>query len=423
MLWASEQQAANIVLRGARVLDPAEGIDATLDVRIDDGVIAAVAEQRRRERSTASSTRPVSCSRPPSSTRTCTCARRAAKTRRRSRAAPPRRRPAATARSSRCRTPIRSSTPPRRSARSSRPRSARRDVPVGFLAAITRGQAGEELTEMGELADAGAVAFSDDGVPVSSAGMMRRALQYASITGRPLALHCEEPTLSRGGHVHEGAVAAELGFTAYPSVAESVMVERDLALAAFEEQPIHLLHLSAAESVAALRRAREHGVRASGEVTPHHLVLTDDAVRTLDPNVKMNPPLRAERDRVALLDALARRDDRGDRHRPRAARAPREGRAVRGCALRRHRARDGIRGALQRARRAGPAAAADAARAPVERPGAHLRARAAADRRRRARERRPARPRRRDARDRERLPLPLGELVAPRRARSRAASR
>jgi dihydroorotase len=177
-------------------------------------------------------------------------------------------------------------------------------VPVGFLAAITRGQSGDELTEMGELADAGAVAFSDDGVPVSSAGMMRRALQYASITGRPLALHCEEPSLSRGGHVHEGAAAADLGFTGYPSIGESVMVERDLALAAFEEQPIHLLHLSAAESVAALRRAREHGVRASGEVTPHHLVLTDDAVRTLDTNVKMNPPLRAERDRVALLDAL-----------------------------------------------------------------------------------------------------------------------
>jgi len=104
--------------------------------------------------------------------------------------------------------------------------------------------------------------------------------------------------------VHEGAAAAELGFTGYPSIGESVMVERDLALAAFEEQPIHLLHLSAAESVAALRRAREHGVRASGEVTPHHLVLTDEAVRSLDSNVKMNPPLRAERDRAALLDAL-----------------------------------------------------------------------------------------------------------------------
>jgi len=157
---------------------------------------------------------------------------------------------------------------------------------------------------MGELADAGAIGFSDDGVPVGSAGLMRRALQYASITGRPLALHCEERSLSHGGHVHEGAVAAELGFAGYPSVAESVMVERDLALAAYEEQRIHLLHLSAAESVAALRRAREAGVWATAEVTPHHLVLTDDAVRSLDSNVKMNPPLRAERDRLALLDAL-----------------------------------------------------------------------------------------------------------------------
>ena len=157
---------------------------------------------------------------------------------------------------------------------------------------------------MGELAETGAVAFSDDGMPVASAGLMRRALQYASSTDRPLALHCEEPTLSHGGHVHEGRVAAELGFAGYPSVAESLMVERDLALASYEGQPLHLLHLSAAESVAALRRARDAGVRASGEVTPHHLVLTDEAVRSLDSNVKMNPPLRAERDRLALLDAL-----------------------------------------------------------------------------------------------------------------------
>jgi dihydroorotase len=104
--------------------------------------------------------------------------------------------------------------------------------------------------------------------------------------------------------VHEGSVAAELGFAGYPSVAESIMVERDLALAAYEDQPLHIMHLSAAESVAALRRAREAGVRASGEVSPHHLVLTDEAVRSLDSNMKMNPPLRAESDRIALLDAL-----------------------------------------------------------------------------------------------------------------------
>ena len=178
------------------------------------------------------------------------------------------------------------------------------EIPVGFLAAITKGQGGSELTEMGELADAGAAAFSDDGVPIAAPGLMRRALQYASITGRPLALHCEEQSLSRGGHMHEGEVSAELGFTGYPSVAESLMVERDLALAAYEEQPLHLLHLSARESVEALRRGRAAGVRVTAEVTPHHLCLTDEAVRSLDPNLKMNPPLRAEEDRAALLEAL-----------------------------------------------------------------------------------------------------------------------
>jgi dihydroorotase len=184
--------------------------------------------------------------------------------------------------------------------------TARREalVPVGFMAAISKGLAGDELTEMGELADAGAAAFTDDGRPVVSAGLMRRALQYGAITGRRLALHCEEPTLSSDGQVHEGAVAAELGFAPYPSVAESAMVERDLSLAAYEERPVHLMHLSARESVAALRAARARGVDATAEVTPHHLILTDDAVRSLDPNTKMNPPLRAEEDRRALVDAL-----------------------------------------------------------------------------------------------------------------------
>ena len=184
--------------------------------------------------------------------------------------------------------------------------TARREavVPVGFMAAISRSLGGEELTEMGELADAGAAAFTDDGRPVVSAGLLQRALQYGSVTGRPLALHCEEPTLSRDGHVHEGAVSAELGLAGYPSVGESTMVERDLGLAAYEGRPVHLMHLSARESVEALARARDAGVAATGEVTPHHLVLTDDAVRSLDPNTKMNPPLRSENDRQALLDGL-----------------------------------------------------------------------------------------------------------------------
>ena len=184
--------------------------------------------------------------------------------------------------------------------------TAKRDavVPTGFMAAISKGLGGEELTEMGELADAGAAAFTDDGRPVTSAGLMRRALQYGAVTGRPLALHCEEPTLSRDGQVHEGAVCAELGFAPYPSLAESAMVERDLSLAGAEDRPVHLMHLSAEESVEALRGAQDRGIRATAEVTPHHLVLTDEAVRSFDPNVKMNPPLRADADRRALIEAL-----------------------------------------------------------------------------------------------------------------------
>jgi dihydroorotase len=303
MLSAKEQPGANIVFRGARVVDPAEGIDASLDVRIDNGVIAAVGERlETNEHRVVDATGLVLAPafvdphvhlRTPGREDEETIASGSA----------------AAAAGGYCAILAMPNTDPvvdSAAALVSLVDTARRDaaIPIGFLAAITRAQHGEELTEMAELADVGAVAFSDDGVPVSSAGLMRRALQYASITGRLLALHCEEQSLSRHGHVHAGAVAAELGFTAYPSVAESVMVERDLALAAYEEQPVHLMHLSAAESVAALRRAREAGVGASGEATPHHLVLTDEAVRSLDPNLKMNPPLRAERDRAALIDAL-----------------------------------------------------------------------------------------------------------------------
>jgi dihydroorotase len=177
-------------------------------------------------------------------------------------------------------------------------------IPTGFMATISKGLRGEELTEMAELATAGAVAFTDDGKPVASAGLLRRALQYSAVAARPLALHCEEPTLSREGQMREGAVSAELGFAGWPAVAESVMVERDLSLAAFEGRPVHLMHLSARESVEALRSALARGVQASGEASPHHLCATDELVRTLDPNVKMNPPLGTIEDRRALVEAV-----------------------------------------------------------------------------------------------------------------------
>ena len=177
-------------------------------------------------------------------------------------------------------------------------------IPVGFTAAITVGQAGQRLTEMGELADAGAAAFTDDGRPVASAGLMRRALEYNAITGRRLALHCEEPSLTHGGHMHMGAVSAELGLGGWPSLGESLGVARELSLARDTTQPLHLMHLSAHESVDLLRAAQAAGVEASAEATPHHLCLTDEAVRSLDANLKMNPPLRTAHDRSALIEAL-----------------------------------------------------------------------------------------------------------------------
>ena len=179
-------------------------------------------------------------------------------------------------------------------------------VATGFMCAITAGQLGRRLSEMGELAAAGAAAFSDDGRPVADAGILRRALQYSSMTGLKLAVHEEDTSLSAGGQMHEGAVSAELGLHGWPSVAESTMIARDLGLARHEGVPLHICHVSVADSVAEIRRARERGAQVSAEVTPHHLCLTDEAVRALDPAVsKMNPPLASAADRAALIDAVA----------------------------------------------------------------------------------------------------------------------
>jgi dihydroorotase len=177
-------------------------------------------------------------------------------------------------------------------------------VSVGFLAAITRSMSGEELTEMAELREAGAVGFTDDGWPVPSARVLRRAMQYQRLVGGVLALHEEDPDLSGDGVMHEGQVSAALGLAGIPPVSESTMIARDAALAAYEDARVHVLHVSASESVEAVARAKQAGVRLTAEVTPHHLLLTDEQVRSLDARFKMNPPLRAEEDRAALLDAL-----------------------------------------------------------------------------------------------------------------------
>ena len=303
MLFSKTAAGENLIVRGARVLDPVEEIDAVLDVRVDGGTIAEIGARldtnahrvveaegltlapafvdphvhlrtpgREDEETIASGTQAAAAG--------GYCAILAMPNTE----------------------PVVDSAAVLRSLAETA--QAEAEIPVGFLAAISKGQEGAELTEMGELADSGAVGFSDDGRPVTAPGLMRRALQYGSVTDRPLALHCEELTLSRSGQMHEGAVSAELGFAGYPSVAESLMVERDLSLAAFEGRPVHLLHLSARESVEAVRAARDAGVQATAEVTPHHLSLTDDAVRSLDSNLKMNPPLRSTDDRGALVEGL-----------------------------------------------------------------------------------------------------------------------
>jgi dihydroorotase len=184
--------------------------------------------------------------------------------------------------------------------------TARREaqVPVGFLAAITRGLGGQDLTEMAELRDAGALGFTDDGRPVASAGMLRKALQYQRLCGGVIGLHEEDPALSANGVMHEGTVSARLGLAGIPSISESTMIARDAAIAGYEDARVHFQHLSCVESVAALAAAKEAGARVSAEVCPHHLTLTHDAVRTLDSRFKMNPPLRGEADRRALVEGL-----------------------------------------------------------------------------------------------------------------------
>jgi dihydroorotase len=198
--------------------------------------------------------------------------------------------------------PVLDSAPLLRSLRDTAAREAR--ISIGFLPSITRGLAGEQLTEMAELRQEGAVGFTDDGRPVQSAGMLRKALQYQRLCGGVIALHEEDPTLSRGGAMHEGAVSAALGIGGIPSISESTMVARDAALAGYEDARVHFQHLSCVASVQAVADAKAQGWRVSTEVSPHHLLLTEQHVRCMDTRMKMNPPLATETDRQALIEGL-----------------------------------------------------------------------------------------------------------------------
>jgi dihydroorotase len=183
-------------------------------------------------------------------------------------------------------------------------RAAMCDVfPVG---AITRGLAGEEMAELGEMIQAGVRMFSDDGRCVPSTRVLRNALTYArAFDGAVIAEHCEDASLAEGGQMHEGYHSYSLGLAGQPREAEEIVVARDLALARLTGGRLHLCHLSSAGSVSLVRRAKAEGLRVTAEVTPHHLVFTDEDLRTYDSNFKVNPPLRTAEDRDALIEGLA----------------------------------------------------------------------------------------------------------------------
>jgi dihydroorotase len=183
-------------------------------------------------------------------------------------------------------------------------RASGQPVRVHPVACITRGQHGEELTEMGELVRAGAAAFSDDGKPVEKAVLLRRALEYAGMFGKPVIEHCEDRSLSENGVMHEGWVSTSLGLRGIPSIAEEVMVARDLLVAEYTGGMLHIAHVSTQGSVRLIREAKSRGVRVTAETCPHYLVLTDEAVRQYDTQAKMNPPLRSESDRREVIAGL-----------------------------------------------------------------------------------------------------------------------
>ena len=209
---------------------------------------------------------------------------------------------------------------------------------------ITVGRAGEQLAPFGELVAAGVRIFTDDGTGVQDPLLMRRAMEYSLGLDMVLAQHCEVAALTKGAVMHEGHCCSELGVPGWPSIAEELMVHRDIELSRLTGARIHILHLSTAGSVELVRRAKADGLPVTAEAAPHHISLTDEQLRGYDPVFKVNPPLRTKADIEAIVGGLARRHDRRHRHRPR----PAPGRPQ-GAPARRGAARDGRTG--DRARR------------------------------------------------------------------------
>ena len=177
-------------------------------------------------------------------------------------------------------------------------------VDVWCIGAVTHRREGKLLSNMGELAAAGVVAFSDDGAPVSDSEIMRRALEYAGMYHKPIIQHAEETSMTRGGAMNEGRTATVLGLPPIPPVAEEIMVGRDLQLVKYVGASYHVAHVSTAGTIEQIRRAKSRGMTVSCEITPHHFTLSDAAVEGFDTNMKMNPPLRSSEDVAAMKEAL-----------------------------------------------------------------------------------------------------------------------
>jgi dihydroorotase len=294
----------SILITGARVLDPSQDLDATLDILIEDGAIARV--DKRIKAANVETIDAGGLIATPGFIDLHTHLREPGQEHKETIATGTR---AAVAGGYTAVCAMANTVPPNDEravtemmlAEAARNGSCR-VYPIG---AVSRGLKGEELAELAELRTAGCVAVSDDGKPVWNAQLMRRALEYCSMLGMPVVAHEEDANLAEGGVMHEGFYSTLLGMKGIPAASEETLVARDVILAKLTNAHVHIAHLSTSGAVDAVRRARAEGVKVTCEVTPHHIALGDDAVQSFSTNLKMNPPLRSEAHRQAIIEGIA----------------------------------------------------------------------------------------------------------------------